>query len=298
MLRLIKAQTYVLFKTRTFKVLCIVAILMGLMLGGIAKLMSSEGFIRGALSQEGMSVEQQDEYIKTIQNSNDEDTGKVKPKSQIGVSVSAKDIFNPTAKELFHSSFGSGIMEIFMAVLIGLMVASEYSSGTIKNVLAYGKKREHYYISKLVACTIGFTIILGIMVSIGTIFSSLLFGWGEPFTITQAAQIIEVFAGAIVIGMGIISVLMLLATVVKSNGSTIGIGIVILGVLPSIISLLYGNYDWFDRIYECSLSYNWTLLTSASSDNCDILKAVVVGLVTSVIATAGGITIFKKQDIK
>ena len=35
--------------------------------------------------------------------------------------------FNITAVEAFHSSFGSGIMEILIAVLVGTMVAKEYS---------------------------------------------------------------------------------------------------------------------------------------------------------------------------
>ena len=43
-----------------------------------------------------------------------------------------KDPFNITAVETFHVSFGSYIMEILIAVLVGTMVAKEYSEGTIK----------------------------------------------------------------------------------------------------------------------------------------------------------------------
>jgi ABC-2 type transport system permease protein len=296
MLRLIKAEIFVLFKTRTFKVLCVISILLGLMLVGLSKLISSEDFIKSSL--QSMPPEQQEQFIKSLQSANDENASIVQASGSMGFHISAKDIFNPTVKELFFSAFGSGAMEILMAVLIGAMVASEYSSGTIKNILAYGKKREYYYIAKLVACTLGFTIMLGLMVTVATVGCSFMFQWGEPFTITQLVQMVEVFAGTIVIGMGISSVLMLIATLVKSNGTTIGIGIVAMSVLPSMITLLYGKYDWFDRIYESTLSYNWTLITSIRSDSSDILRAVLVAFITLVIATLGGITVFKKQDIR
>lgn len=296
MLRLVKAEIYILFKTRAFRVLCVIAVILGLLLVGLSRMASSEDFLKSSLT--GMSEEQQDQYIESIQNSNNGDSPIVQPGGGMGFILNSKDIFHPTAKELFHSSFGAGAMEILMAVLIGAMVAGEYSSGTIKNILAYGKKREYYYISKLLACTVGFAVILGIMVTLATVICSFMYGWGEPFTITQAVELVKVFAGAIAVGMGIISILMLLATLVKSNGSTIGIGIVVMAVLPTIISFLYGKYTWFDKIYESTTSYNWALVTSVRAANGDVLKAAAVGLITMLIATAGGITIFKRQDIK
>ena len=289
MLRLVKAEIYILFKTRTFKVLCVIALLLGLLLVGESSMSQS--------SLKGMSPEQQNQYVENNKIPNDTNASVVQSGS-MGIHLSAKDIFHPTAMEIFYSSFGSGIMETLMAILIGAMVGSEYSSGTIKNIIAYGKKRDYYYISKLVACSVGFIIILGIIVLIPTVSWGFMFGWGEAFTITQILQIVAVFAGATVVGMGIISLLMLLATLVRSNGSTIGIGIVVMSILPMIIASFYGKYGWFDKIYEDTLSYNWALATSIRATNGEILKAVSVGFITLVIATIGGITIFKKQDIK
>ena len=296
MLRLAKAQVYVLFKGRTFKVLCVISILLGLILIGGAKLASSEELIRSSLK--GMSTEQQDEYIKTLKESADGSNSIISQGSGGGFRIKSKDIFNPTAKEVFYSSFGVGAMEIIMSVLIAAMVASEYSSGTIKNVLSYGKKREEYYIAKLLSCTVGFTIILGIIVSVSTIGSGIIFGWGEPFTINEALGILKVFLGAIVVGMGTTSVLMLAATLVKNNGSTIAIGIVGMSIIPLAITFLYGKFNWFDKIYEVTLAYNWELVTFVNASDGQILKAAVVGFIIAFIATVLGITALKKQDIK
>jgi ABC-2 type transport system permease protein len=295
MLRLINAEIYILFKSRTFKVLCIIAIMMALLSVGMTKLISSEDFLKSSLK--GMPPEQQEQFLKQLKSSNSENAPLVQPGS-LGVHTNSKDMFHPTGKEIFHGSFGAGIIEILMAVLIGAMVASEYSSGTIKNILAYGKKREQYYISKLIAITLGLIVILGIMVTLTTVVGALMFGFGEPFNIAQLLHLLKVFGVAVIVGMAINSLLMLLATLVKSNGSTIGIGIVALVLIPTIISFLYGNYDWFDKIYEATVTYNWALVTSIRSTNGDILKAVVTSLITLVIATAGGIMVFKKQDIR
>ena len=295
MLRLINAEIYILFKNRTFKVLCVIAIMIALFSVGMTRLISSEDFLKSSLK--GMAPEQQEQFLKQLESSNSENAPLVQPGS-LGVHTNSKDIFHPTAKEIFHGSFGSGIIEILMAVLIGAMLASEYSSGTIKNILAYGKKREQYYISKLIAITLGLIIILGIMVTLNTAVGALMFGWGEPFNIAQLLHILKVFGVAVIVGMAINSLLMLLATLVKSNGSTIGIGIVALVILPTIISFLYGNYDWFDKIYETTVSYNWALATSIRSTNGDILMALLTSLITLVIATAAGIMVFKKQDIR
>lgn len=295
MLRLVKAEIYKLFKSRALKILCVVAVLMGLMFLGITRMVSSEDFIRSSLK--GMSTEQQDQYIETLRNASDGSSSVISQGSGMGFHINSKDIFNPTAKEIFYGAFGSGTMEIIMAVLIGAMVAGEYSSGTIKNILAYGKRREYYYISKLISCTVGFAIILGIIVSISTVGSCIMFGWGEPFTAIEALGILKVFLAALVVGIGITSVLILIATLVKSNGATIGIGIVGMAVLPTIITFLYGKFYWFDKIYEDTLAYNWALVTSINATGSDIFKAMTVGVITALIATAGGITIFKKQDI-
>jgi ABC-2 type transport system permease protein len=295
MLRLINAEIYILFKSRTFKVLCVIAIMIALISVGMTKLISSEDFLKNSLK--GMAPEQQEQFIKQLESSSGENAPLVQPGS-LGVHTNSKDMFHPTGKEIFHGSFGAGIIEILMAVLIGAMVASEYSLGTIKNILAYGKKREQYYISKLIAITLGLIVILGIIVTLTTVVSAFMFGWGEHFNIPQLLHILEVFGAAVIVGMALNSLLMLLATLVKSNGSTIGIGIVIFVLLPIIFSFLYGNYHWFDKIYEATTTYNWALATSIKSTNGDILKAVVTSLITLVIASTGGIMIFKKQDIR
>ncbi|NLZ47677.1 MAG: ABC transporter permease subunit [Clostridiales bacterium] len=296
MSRLIKAEIYTLFKTRAFKILCIIALLCSLMLIGITKLVSSEQFLKNNLK--GMTEEQQEQFIEELKNASSNNSSPVNSSSSMGFTINASDLFNPTARELFKGTFGNRVIEIFLAILIGVMVAAEYSSGTIKNKLAYGKRREQYYLAKIIASTVGMIILLAIMVSIATIGSTILFGWGKAFDLHELAYILGTFCSAIIVGMAIISLMTLIATLVKSNGATIGIGIVVFALLPSIVAFLYGKYDWFDKIFETTPAYNWSVITSLVSSNSDIIKSVVISLVTLVVASILGIMVFKKQDIK
>lgn len=295
MLRLIKAELFKLFKTKSFMVLCIIAVLIACMTIGVTKLMSSEDFLRSSLK--GMTQEQQDQYIKQLQVSSNSGDDVVTP-GGMGVHIPTKNLFKPTAKETFYGAFGSGVIEIFLAVLAGAIVAKEYSSGTIKNTLAYGNRREYYYISKLISISTALVILLALMVAVATVVNTFIFGWGETFTFYSFINIIKVFISATLVGMATASLMMLLATIFKSNGSTIGIGICIFVVLPTFVSFLYGKFHWFDKIYKCTVNYNWALATSIKASNGDVFKAAMVGIITTIIALIAGIAVFKKQDIK
>ncbi|WP_461204756.1 ABC transporter permease subunit [Clostridium sp. DL1XJH146] len=299
MLRLLRAEIYKLFRNRAFIILCIIALGFGILNFGMTKLVSSEDFIRSSLSN--MSEEEKDVAIEQLKLATEvgttEDTTIITP-GRIGSTAQVKDIFNPKAKESFHSGFGQGTIEILLTILIAALVAKEYSSGTIKNMLAYGKKRRDYYLSKFLASSIGAVILLGITVFSNLILSSLVFPWGGAFDFYEFIYIVKIFGTALIVVMAMISLMMLLASILKSSGATIGIGISIFVLLPTVIAFLYGRYTWFDKIFESTVSYNYALATAAYSTNNDIIKAITISLITIIISLIAGISIFNKQDIK
>lgn len=165
MRRFVKAEIFKLYKNRTFVVLCIVSLVVAVFSLSMLKLVSSESFIKSSLK--GMTQEQQQQFMNQLKSASSSN-GKIQP-GNIGMHIDSKDMFHPTGDEIFHAAFGSGIIEIFLAVLIGAVVAKEYTSGTIKNSIAYGKKREYYYLSKIVSVSIGMIILLAIQVLVVTL---------------------------------------------------------------------------------------------------------------------------------
>lgn len=293
MLKAIQAELYKLFKNRTFKVLICVAVL----LSTLTVVMCSSVFEKILNDSLGNMPQDQKEVLMEQLTSMSESEAIVTP-GQLGIQLQAKDMMNPTSIEVYHASFGSGVIEIIIGILVGALIAKEYSQGTIKNFLAYGKRREEFYLAKFVSMFIAVTIILAVMTILPTIVVTLMNGWGQAFEISQLLGMIKTFVASVIAGSAVAALAMIIATLVKSNGATIGITVAIFIGIPTLAGFLYGIYSWFDRVYEVLPFYNSALATSIKAGNGDLLRSVIISLVTIAISLFVGIKIFKSQDIK
>ena len=293
MLKAIQAELYKLFKNRTFIVLICVAVL----LSTLTVVMCSSVFEKILNDSLGNMPQDQKEVLMEQLTSMSESEAIVTP-GQLGIQLQAKDMMNPTSIEVYHASFGSGVIEIIIGILVGALIAKEYSQGTIKNFLAYGKRREEFYLAKFVSMVIAVTIILAVMTILPTIVVTLMNGWGKAFEISQLLGMIKTFVASVIAGSAVAALAMIIATLVKSNGATIGITVAIFIGIPTLAGFLYGIYPWFDRVYEVLPFYNSALATSIKAGNGDLLRSVIISLVTIAISLFVGIKIFKSQDIK
>lgn len=293
MLKAIQAELYKLFKNRTFKVLICVAVL----LSTLTVVMCSSVFEKILNDSLGNMPQDQKEVLMEQLTSMSESEAIVTP-GQLGIQLQAKDMMNPTSIEVYHASFGSGVIEIIIGILVGALIAKEYSQGTIKNFLAYGKRREEFYLAKFVSMVIAVTIILAVMTILPTIVVTLMNGWGQAFEISQLLGMIKTFVASVIAGSAVAALAMIIATLVKSNGATIGITVAIFIGIPTLAGFLYGIYSWFYRVYEVLPFYNSALATSIKAGNGDLLRSVIISLVTIAISLFVGIKIFKSQDIK
>lgn len=293
MLKAIQAELYKLFKNRTFKVLICVAVL----LSTLTVVMCSSVFEKILNDSLGNMPQDQKEVLMEQLTSMSESEAIVTP-GQLGIQLQTKDMMNPTSIEVYHASFGSGVIEIIIGILVGALIAKEYSQGTIKNFLAYGKRREEFYLAKFVSMVIAVTIILAVMTILPTIVVTLMNGWGQAFEISQLLGMIKTFVASVIAGSAVVALAMIIATLVKSNGATIGITVAIFIGIPTLAGFLYGIYPWFDRVYEVLPFYNSALATSIKAGNGDLLRSVIISLVTIAISLFVGIKIFKSQDIK
>ena len=287
MLKAIQAELYKLFKNRTFKVLICVAVL----LSTLTVVMCSSVFEKILNDSLGNMPQDQKEVLMEQLTSMSESEAIVTP-GQLGIQLQAKDMMNPTSIEVYHASFGSGVIEIIIGILVGALIAKEYSQGTIKNFLAYGKRREEFYLAKFVSMVIAVTIILVVMTILPTIVVTLMNGWGQAFEISQLLGMIKTFVASVIAGSAVAALAMIIATLVKGNGATIGITVAIFIGIPTLAGFLYGIYSWFDRVYEVLPFYNSALATSIKAGNGDLLRSVIISLVTIAISLFVN-TIFK-----
>lgn len=291
MLRLLTAELFKLYKNKTFKVLCIVSIFLG-----IFTLIMSSSVMEKILesSVQGMSQEETAQVMEQLSSGSE---GQIITAGSMGVQIAAKDPFNPTTMEVFHSSFGVGLIEVLLGIFIAGFLAKEYSSKTIKNALSYGKKRYEFYISKFLVMIIGIAGILFALTVIPTIGHAITNGWGETFKIGHILDILRTYGATLITSASIASIMMIIAILIRSNGGTIGATIGIFTLFPMLISFLYGKNDIFDTIYELTPFYTNRVSTSIYATGGDIGKAVIIALITIIVFLCIGIQIFKKQDI-
>lgn len=293
MIKAIQAELYKLFKNRTFAVLICVTVL----LSTLTVVMCSPIFEQILSDSLGDMPEEQKAMLMEQMTAMSDSDAIVTP-GEVGIHLKAKDMMNPTAIEVYHASFGSGVMEILIGILVAALMAKEYSQGTIKNFLAYGKKREEFYLAKFVAMVVAIAIISAVMTILPTVIVIIMNGWGETFEFLQLVGMIKTFMVSVIASSAVAALAMVIATLVKSNGATIGITVAIFMGVPTFAGFLYGIYPWFDRIYEVLPFYNSALATSIKAGNGDLLRSVIISLVTIGISLFVGIRIFKAQDIK
>ena len=293
MLKAIQAELYKLFKNRTFRVLVVVSLL----LSTLTIVMCSSVFDQILNDSLGdMPQEQKDMLMEQMIAMSDSDA--IVTPGQLGIQLQAKDMMYPTSIEVYHASFGSGVIEILIGILVAALIAKEYSQGTIKNFLAYGKRREEFYLAKFVSMIVAIVIILAVMTILPTVVVTIMNGWGREFEFSQVLGMIKTFISSVVASSAVAAIAMVIATLVKSNGATIGITVAIFIGVPTFGGFLYGIYTWFDRVYEVLPFYNSALATSIKAGNGDLLRSLLIALVTIAISLFAGIRIFKAQDIK
>ena len=293
MLKAIQAELYKLFKNSTFRVLVVVSLL----LSTLTIVMCSSVFDQILNDSLGdMPQEQKDMLMEQMIAMSDSDA--IVTPGQLGIQLQAKDMMNPTSIEVYHASFGSGVIEILIGILVAALIAKEYSQGTIKNFLAYGKRREEFYLAKFVSMIVAIVIILAVMTILPTVVVTIMNGWGREFEFSQVLGMIKTFISSVVASSAVAAIAMVIATLVKSNGATIGITVAIFIGVPTFAGFLYGIYPWFDRVYEVLPFYNSALATSIKAGNGDLFRSLIISVVTITISLFAGIRIFKAQDIK
>ena len=200
--------------------------------------------------------------------------------------------------KIYFASLATPLLSMFVAIIVSDNVSNEYSEGTNKNTLAYGIRRKDLYIARFVVNVIATTICIAIMSILSVVIFTIIKGWRQPFEIAQIITMAKAFLGNIILSSSMLAVIMVISTLVKSNGSTISISIVLYLILALVLQQFAGFNKILAFLYQISVAYNIGIASSADAPSLDFVKAIIIGLVWIVVALAVGISTFKKQEIK
>lgn len=188
-------------------------------------------------------------------------------------------------------------MLIFFAILAAEIVVSEYTRGTIKNLVASGKHKLHIYFSKLTSLILASLLFCTFCIVIYSVIYSLVFGWGGRFQLADLLPVLRMLGLMAVLLLAINGVVMLVSISFRNPVPTIGVcgG---LAFLELIVANLLGAVPALrEAVLYFPLSLSG-LIAQAAPETKDIRHVFIVGLFVFLITSVWGYLVFKRQDVK
>ncbi len=195
------------------------------------------------------------------------------------------------------SGIGDSIVTL-LPILIAIFVSSDFSEGTIRNILTRGYSKAQYYFSKLLTSFVVSTIFIFVSAGIQTTIASLF--WGFSNGTTDFARVMLIFGSKIISIFALVSICVLISFFFRrANGIAVAANIIAIRfapfILTSLASIMKLDINAFSK-YEISTIIS-SLPDSSSCSNDTIFHAIMLSAIYLVLSTSVGILYFKKRDV-
>ena len=196
------------------------------------------------------------------------------------------------------------MIPLLVGIFVAIFLTSEFTHGTMKNILSKGAVRIKVYASKFIVC--GFVSIVMLIVSwvALAVLGSIVWGF-DPQGIASVSKLVVYLLLMSLLTVSYTAVFTFIAMSIRSNGGTVAVNVVIsvmMSVLIGWINLIIGyNVDltkyWLDGPINTLANANSSAIL-LSYDSEFIVRAVIVAIAWGVAAIAGGMVLFQKRDVK
>jgi ABC-2 type transport system permease protein len=199
---------------------------------------------------------------------------------------------------LLFRAIDSNIVIMLIAVMTSIFVSAEYSTGIIKDTVSSGKSRTKIFLSKLIVTAVGASLILVFNVIYQTLFGLLFLEYGTAFNMVEFWLVLKTLFSALVVIISFNTLFATLTTAFKTLGASLAsnIGLLMFGGLIFYLISLIG--DFFKNITDYWLADNLTKIVQNAMLNSYEFKPLIIALCYLIVSVIAGILIFKKQDIK
>lgn len=204
----------------------------------------------------------------------------------------------------FSSNIGSaftGNTPIFVAIILSLFIASEFSLGTIKNTASKAYSRTKIYLSKWITMVVFSNILMILFALIYGILAYALWGYGTPgegFMI----ELLKMTGLQILLNTALTSVFTMLAILIRQGGGAIAVNICLITFAAQLVSL--GEYI-LQNITGNVINLSQYLLTTTTNEVAGmnltsdlITRSLIMSVVYIAASLFIGIYSFNKRDIK
>ncbi|MBW9157613.1 ABC transporter permease [Clostridium sp. FP2] len=187
-----------------------------------------------------------------------------------------------------------------LIILIGIFasdyIVTEFTSGCIKNIIAYGHKRISIFTAKSIAYYVGIVIISSIPPLLMTGINTVINGYGEAITVNSLLFVARVYLLMLLVHIAIGSVCVLIAFISRNVSVTMAL-IVSLDFINRICMAIATQKSGIMLIYDKIIFAQPSIVASNSCTSAEDLQAVIVSIITIFIATTIGGYAFKRADI-
>lgn len=212
----------------------------------------------------------------------------------IDMSVALSQIPDNNIWSFVDMLFKDSNIGIFIAICVCVFVASEYSMGTLKNIVSRGFSRNQIYFSKLLVSVVCSVIITAVYVTGGAIMSTF---WANEEVKATVSQIILSIISYMLIIFAMTSLYLMIAFIVAKSGLSIAVSIGAVVLISSIFEMLAMSIEHFENYSKYWLPNTLSIVSTSIKDGqwyVPMLIAAGYFAVTTII----GLLVFKKRDIK
>ena len=189
-----------------------------------------------------------------------------------------------------------GFHLIFIAVFVSVFVASEFQTGTIKNVLSRGAGRTEVFFSKFITTIVASLIMLTAFVLGVIITGTVLWGFDPNNQITILGFIIMLSLQSLTI-IAFAALFTFTSMTLRGTGGAVAanvISVTMASTLFTAVSLLLpGDFNLSDYWLEWGVS---NLATYAPA-SADVIQGIIIAVIWGVMSLVVGAMLFNKQDI-
>lgn len=191
-------------------------------------------------------------------------------------------------------------LTLFVAIIACLFIGKDFSNGAIRLCVSRGANRVHLYFSKwisLAMLTIAYSVIAIIVCGIFTAIK----GYGETFTAHHFRLLIRCFVLQTLCNLSTMSIVVMLAFLCRSSGSSLGAtigGAIVISLIAGLITGLGSLGSDSSWIYFMPLQQNSVAGLTVNYNAAQLCAVIIMPIVYGAIATAIGLISFLKRDIK
>lgn len=196
-------------------------------------------------------------------------------------------------------AFGNGNLQMILGIITAIFITSEFTHGTMKNVVSKGFSRIQIYFSKLITMIFAVYIMIFATFVTGMIGAIIVTGKVGDFSADNMIHMTKIIGVELILNMALASFLVFIAMVIRNLGGAIAINILgVMSFLPLIFYLLEIAVKNKVKFSYVELLNNIAAYLPLGTIPDNYLRSVIVAIVYFGVTTALGLLAFTKSDVK